>query len=262
MPTADQTSIADTVQDKAARLLSLHRRPEILTLINCWDVISARTAAGLTGAQAIATASHAIAASYGYQDGEQISRDEMLAVVARITRSVELPVTADLEAGYGDVGETIRRAIGVGVVGANLEDHLRPIEESVAMVETALAAGAAEGVPIVINARTDAFLLAPERAADQSLADAIERGRAYQQAGAQCVFVPGVLSTELIGELVGALGRQQVSIMNAPGGPTTAELAELGVARVSIGPFGQALATARYAEIGSRLLAGGGLPAA
>ena len=249
-----------TTADRAAELLRLHQATEILSLVNCWDVISATTVADVPGTRAIATASHAISASHGYPDGEQISVDEMLTAVGRIAAAVDLPVTADLEAGYGDPAETVRRAIGLGVVGANLEDQLRPIDEGVAMVTAALKAAESEGVEFVLNARTDAFLLAPDRPAEQSVADAIERGKAYQQAGAQCVFVPGVLSLDVIGELVAALGPQQVSIMNLPGGPTNRQLQDLGVARVSIGPAGQLLSLAGYADLARRLNAGGALP--
>jgi 2-methylisocitrate lyase-like PEP mutase family enzyme len=248
------------IAQQAIDLRALHRAPEILTLINCWDVISAKAIADLPDTRAIATASHAIAASYGVDDGEQISRDEMLAVCGRIAAAVDLPVTADLEAGYRDPAETVRRAIGLGIVGANLEDQLRPLPEAAAAIEEAAAAASVEGVEFVINARTDAFLLAPDRPVEESLADAIERGKAFQAAGAACIFVPGVLSLEAIGQLVAALGPQQVSIMNVPGGPEVEQLEELGVARVSIGPFGQLIAIGRYAEAAKSIMAGGSVP--
>lgn len=254
-------TVPTNVADRAETLLRLHEATEILTLVNCWDVSSARAAAAMPGATAIATASHAIADSYGYQDGEQISRDEMLAVCARIAAAVDLPLTADLEAGYSDAGETVRRAIGVGIVGANLEDQLKPLDESLAAVTGARKAAEAEGVRFVINARTDAYLKAPDRSAEDSFADAVERGRAYLDAGADCVFVPGVLALDVIGRLVDSLGQRKISIMNMPGGPTVAELQALGVARVSIGPFGQLIAIRSYAQAGAALLAGGGLPA-
>ncbi len=145
----------------AADLLALHRAPALLTLVNVWDVVSARAVAGVEGTRALATASHSIAASRGYEDGERIPVAEMLEEVRRIVAATDLPVTADLEGGYGDAPETVRRAIGVGVVGANIEDQLRPTAQAAAQVEAVLAAAAAEGVPdFVLNARTDAFLLA------------------------------------------------------------------------------------------------------
>jgi 2-methylisocitrate lyase-like PEP mutase family enzyme len=115
-----------TNSDKATLLKRLHADPALLVLVNVWDVASARVVAGLPGCTAIATASHSIAAAAGYEDGEQIPREEMLATVGRIAAAVDLPVTADLEAGYGDPGGTVRRAIALGVVGANLEDRMRP----------------------------------------------------------------------------------------------------------------------------------------
>ncbi|MGZ4501086.1 MAG: isocitrate lyase/phosphoenolpyruvate mutase family protein, partial [Nocardioidaceae bacterium] len=116
----------DTV-DRASALMRLHRDPELLTLVNVWDAASAKVVAGVPGTRALATASHSIAASYGYPDGEQIPVGLMLEAVGRIVAATELPVTADLEAGYGDPGETVRRAIGLGVVGCNLEDQMKPV---------------------------------------------------------------------------------------------------------------------------------------
>ena len=182
-----------TPSAKAARLLQLHLDPELLVLVNVWDVISARVVAGLPGCTALATASHSIAASQGYPDGEQIPLEEMIAAVGRIAAAVDLPVSADLEAGYGNAGETVRRAIGAGAVGGNIEDQMRPLEDAVAAVSAAVKAGEAEGVPFVLNARTDAFMLAAGRDPASVLEDAIERGRAFLEAGASCVFVPGRL---------------------------------------------------------------------
>ena len=108
--------------DKAATLLALHRAPEILVLANVWDVVSAQVIATTAGAKALATASHSIASTFGYEDGENIPFELHLDMVARIVRAVDLPVTMDFEAGYGDAGDTARRAIEVGVVDANLED--------------------------------------------------------------------------------------------------------------------------------------------
>ncbi|MDQ1715270.1 MAG: hypothetical protein QOC60_1215, partial [Frankiaceae bacterium] len=135
------------VQADAAALLQLHREPQLLTVVNVWDVITAKVVTGIPGTKALATASHAIAASRGYEDGENIPVAEMLDEVARIVAATHLPVTADLEAGYGDVGDTIRRAIAVGVSGANIEDQMRPLAEAAAHVEAVLKAAAAEGVP-------------------------------------------------------------------------------------------------------------------
>ncbi len=247
--------------DKAAELRRLHTDPELLVLVNVWDVASAKVVAGLPGCRAVATASHSVAASFGYPDGEQISVELMIEAVGRIAAAVPLPVTADLEAGYGDIGETVRKAIGVGVVGANIEDEMRPLDEAVAGVRAAVRAGEAEGVPFVLNARTDAYLLGSGRDPAELLADAIERGRAFLDAGADCVFVPGKLEADTVRQLVDGIGQQRVSILALPGTPEPRELAELGVARVSFGPWSQRVAMTSLADVGTELLAGAGLPA-
>jgi 2-methylisocitrate lyase-like PEP mutase family enzyme len=259
MTSAD--NLAGNLADKAAELRRLHTGPELLVLVNVWDVASAKVVAGLPGCRAVATASHSIAASFGYPDGEVIPASLMIEAVGRIAAAVALPVTADLEAGYGDVGETIRRAIGVGVVGANIEDELRPLDEAVAGVRAAVRAGEAEGVPFVLNARTDAYLLAGDRDPSDLLADAIERGRAFLEAGADCVFVPGQLDADTVRRLVEGIGERKVSILGLPGTPEPRELAKLGVARVSFGPWPQRVALTALADVGADLLAGGGLPA-
>ena len=182
-----------TLSDKAATFLKLHTDPELLVLVNVWDAVSAKVVADSPGCRALATASHSIAASHGYPDGEKIPLDLMIDAIGRIVAAVDLPVSADLESGYGDVADTVRRAIGVGAVGANLEDAMRPLGESVAAVSAAVKAGEAEGIRFVLNARTDAFLKAGDRDPEAVLVDAIERGRAFLDAGAACVFVPGRL---------------------------------------------------------------------
>ena len=165
--------------------------------------------AGVEGILGVATASHSIAAAYGYEDGENIPVDLMIDAVARIVAATHLPVTADLEAGYGNAGETIRRAIGVGVVGANIEDQMKPLPEAVGVVEAVVAAGQAEGVEFVLNARTDAFIKAGDRPHAEVLADAIERGSAYLAAGAPVVFVPGGVSEDDIVAIVDSWFRAQ-----------------------------------------------------
>jgi 2-methylisocitrate lyase-like PEP mutase family enzyme len=250
-----------TTADKATRLLALHQAPEILTVVNVWDVVSARVVAGVEGTTALATASHSIAASLGYEDGERIPVDEMVDAVARIVRATELPVSADLEAGYGDPAETIRKAIGVGVVGANLEDRMRPLPEAVAAVEAAIGAARAEGVPdFVLNARTDAFLVAGERDPADVLADAVERGRAFLEAGAPVVFVPGRLDEAQVSTLVDALGPQRLTLICVPGSLSPQRMGELGVARVSFGPWSQRVALTALKHLVGRARQGHGLP--
>ncbi|WP_406830693.1 isocitrate lyase/phosphoenolpyruvate mutase family protein [Pedococcus sp. KACC 23699] len=246
--------------DKARELLRLHTDPELLLVVNVWDVITAKVVADTPGTKALATASHSIAASHGYPDGEQIPRDLMIEAVGRIAAAVDLPVTADLEGGYGDAGETVARAIDVGIVGANLEDQMKPLADSVRAVEAAVAAGERAGVPFVLNARTDAFVKAGDREPQDVLAEAIERGRAYLDAGAATFFVPGMLDEAAVTSLVEALGRQKVNLIGIPGSLPLARLQELGVARVSYGPWSQNVALTALARLAEDVYAGGGLP--
>ncbi|CAN5429765.1 isocitrate lyase/phosphoenolpyruvate mutase family protein [soil metagenome] len=250
-----------TPDEKSATLLDLHTDPELLVMVNVWDVISATVVAGLPGCRALATASHSIAASLGYPDGEHIPADEMIAAVGRISAAVDLPVSADLEAGYGDPGETIRKTIGVGIVGANLEDQMAPLGDAVAAVEAALSAAEAEGLPgFVLNARTDAFLKAGDRPLDEVIVDAIERGRAFVAAGAPTVFMPGKLDRATVERLVEGIGERKVNVIAVPGSLPLEELQQLGVARVSFGPWTQRLALTALADAGIAMLSGGSLP--
>jgi 2-methylisocitrate lyase-like PEP mutase family enzyme len=250
-----------TTAQRATDLLALHTAPALLKLVNVWDVASARVVASTSGTTALATASHAIASAYGYEDGEHIPLDLMLDAVGRIAADTDLPVTADLEAGYGDAAETCRRAIALGVVGANIEDQLRPVAEAAAAVEAVMSAASAEGVPdFVLNARTDAFLLAGDRDTAEVLADAITRGRAFLDAGAPVVFVPGLLTEEQVVALVQAFGPQRLTMLPAPGSPSLARLEELGVARVSYGPFPQRVALTALQEMVEDVHTGGGIP--
>jgi len=245
---------------KATTLLDLHTAPALLKVVNVWDVISATVVADVEGTTALATASHSIAASYGYPDGENIPVDLMIEAVGRIAAAVSLPVTADLEAGYGDPGETVRKAIGVGIVGANIEDQMKPLKESVAAVEAVVKAGEAEGIAFVLNARTDAFVFGRDRDPADVLADAIERGKAYLDAGAPVVFVPGKLDEPTVVALVEAFGPRKLTTIGAPGSLPLARQEELGVARVSYGPFSQQVALTALADLAIDVVAGGGLP--
>jgi 2-methylisocitrate lyase-like PEP mutase family enzyme len=245
--------------EKATRLQELHAAPELLLVVNVWDAITAKVVAETPGTQALATPSHGIAASRGYPDGEKIPRDEMIAEVALIVRTAgDLPVTADLEAGYGDPGGTIARAIDVGAVGANLEDQMKPLGEAVKAVEAAVAAAQKAGVDFVLNARTDAFLKTdPETA----LTEAITRGRAYLDAGASNFFVPGKLDENQVARLVGELGERKVNLIGIPGSIPLKRAQELGVSRVSYGPWSQNVALTALAKLAEDVYAGGGLPA-
>ena len=246
---------------RATSFLELHRAPELLTVVNVWDAISATVVAGTEGTQALATASHSIAATLGYADGENIPAEEMLDMVARIVRATDLPVSADLEGGYGDAAGTVRRAIGVGVVGANIEDQMKPLTEAAEQVEAIVKAAEAEGVPdFVLNARTDAFVKAGDRDPAAVLADAVERCRAFLDAGAPVVFVPGPLDEDMVGTLVEALGPQRLTTIGLPGTPPTTRLQELGVARVSYGPMTQRVALTALQDAVSAIQRGEGIP--
>jgi len=257
----DTTSQGSDTAARASELLALHRAPELLTVVNVWDVVSATVVAQVDGTRALATASHSIAASLGYEDGERIPRDLMLEAVGRIVRATGLPVTADLEAGYGDPADTVRRAIGLGVVGANIEDRMRPLAEAAAHVEEVMRAAEQEGVPdFVLNARTDAFIRGRDNDPADNLGAAIERGRAFLDAGAPVVFVPGVLTEDQVGALVDALGPHRLTLIGIPGNPPLARLQELGVARVSYGPLPQNVALTALQELVEDVHRGGGVP--
>ena len=247
---------------RARTLIDLHTAPDILTLTNVWDVVSATVVAGTPGVRALATASHSIAATFGYEDGENIPLDLHLDMVGRMVAAVDVPVTMDLEGGYGDAGEAVRRAIEVGVVGGNLEDQMKPLEDAVAAVEAALRAGRDAGIDFVLNARTDAFVRAGADA-DRSavLAEAVTRGRAYLDAGAPVVFVPGVVAREEVAALVDAFGPRRLTVISVPGRSLPArELQDLGVARVSTGPFTQRVALTALQDAVTGMVAGGTLP--
>ena len=234
----------------------------MLVLANAWDVVSARILEEC-GHPAIATSSAAVAFSRGYPDGQRIPRDEMLDVVGRIARAVRVPVTADLEAGYGttvkDMAETTKAAIEAGAIGMNLEDvtgddersHVAlplQVEKIRAIRETAKSIG----VPFVLNARTDIYLMpiGPEATRFERT---VERLRAYRDAGADCLFAPGVYDWETIAKLVKAV-EAPVNILANAACPPMAELEKIGVARVSAGSGIMRAAMAAVRWIGKEML--------
>ena len=230
------------LQTKAETLRALHVPGNPLLLLNAWDAASAVVIAR-AGAPAIASTSAGAANALGYADGQQLTREQMLVAVAPIAAVVDVPVTADMEAGYGDAPEaaaaTALGVLGVGAVGLNLEDTadagtepLLEIDQFVAKLAAIREATRAAGVEIVINARTDIFIGAVGDPATR-LARTIERGRAYLEAGADCIFVPAV-DAHLIGALVEGVGGP-VSVLAGAGTPSLTELADLGVARISVG---------------------------
>jgi len=214
-----------TQADRAAAFRAMHHEPPVLVLVNAWDVASAVLVASLPGCRALATTSAGCAAVLGYPDGERIPAAEMLELVGRIARAVELPVTADLEAGYGDPAGTARAAWEIGAVGLNLEDGDGKPDAHVERVRA--VRGAVPG--LVINARVDRFLLG-----DRDLDEALRRSALYLEAGADCIFVPGVVDAPTIGRLAEGIDGP-LNVLAGPVTPSVAELEELGVARVSVG---------------------------
>jgi 2-methylisocitrate lyase-like PEP mutase family enzyme len=226
---------------KAEQFLAMHQQGGLL-LPNAWDVSSARIFAE-ADFPAIATTSAGVAFACGYPDGQRISREEMLAVIARIVAAVQVPVTADVEAGYGDsprdVEATVRGVLDSGVVGINLEDDigqpntLYTQDAEVERIAAAREQAVRMGISLVINARTDVYLAqigAPETRLDETL----RRARAYQQAGADSIFVPGVVDPALIQVLVREIPAP-LNILVGPGAPSAPELFAMGVARLSVG---------------------------
>ena len=232
-----------TQAEKAKLFLSLHQGPRILVLPNAWDVASARIFED-AGFPAIATTSSGIANSLGYPDGQVIRRDEMLEVVARIVRAVSVPVTADMEAGYGttldDMAATARGVIEAGAVGLNLEDaigegsgELFEVSLQTEKIRAMIDAAKKMGVELVLNARADIYLEEigePSTRAERT----IERLNAYREAGAACLFAPGVQDASTIERLVRGV-RGPLNILGRAGTPPVRELEKLGVARVSVG---------------------------
>ncbi|WP_440710176.1 isocitrate lyase/PEP mutase family protein [Herbiconiux sp. YIM B11900] len=251
--------MSTSTNDRAQQLKSLHEAPEILRVVNVWDAISAKTVADLPETKAIATAGHSIAASYGYDDGG-MQLDVALAGAKTVVDATDLPVTADLDDGYADPAETIRRAIGFGIVGANVEDRLRPFDESVARVAAIMKAAEQEGVAFQLNARTDAIARGGDRPLDESIADAIARGKAFLDAGAPLVFVPGAVKREVVEQLVEGLGAGKLSVIGLPGALAAAEYEALGVARISYGPLTQRVALRALRDLATDLYGTGIIP--
>lgn len=251
--------------EKAALFRRLHaERP--LVLPNAWDAASA-AAMERAGARALGTTSAGICWVRGRADGESLSRDEMIREVSAIAGAVAIPVSADVESGYGagtldDVALTVRAVIDAGAVGINLEDSpgrdggpLLGVEEQAERLRAARSAAQDADADLVINARTDVYL-AQVGAADSRLDEAVQRGRAYLEAGADCVFVPGVVDGRTIGDLVRGIGGP-LNVMTGPGAPSIGELGALGVARASVGPAITLAALAATSRATTELLAFG-----
>jgi len=236
--------MSDIEKQKAQALAfrAMHHAPKVLLLPNVWDVASARIIEE-AGFGALATTSAGIAFTLGYPDGQKISREEMLARVARIVGAVKVPVTADVEAGYGsrpqDAAETARGVIEAGAVGMNLEDgtdqpaQLVELSLQLEKIRAVREVAMKSGVLLVLNARTDVYLEqigAPET----RYGETVRRLLAYRDAGADCVFAPGLRDPETISRLVRDV-QCPLNILAGPGFPSVPELEKLGVARVSLG---------------------------
>ncbi len=235
--------------DKAAAFAALHTPGDPLVLFNAWDAGSARAVAK-AGAKAIASGSHSVAEANGYSDGEQTPVDIVLANAARMAAAVDLPVTIDFERGYGEApaaaGERAARLLETGIVGVNIEDglhgegRLTDAADQAKRLE-AIAAARSGGVGLWVNARTDVFLVAPPEKHGDLIDAALDRAKAYADAGAHSLFAPGLVNLALIEQLCAA-SPLPVNIMAAKSGPAVSDCAAAGVARVSYGGYPWALA--------------------
>jgi 2-methylisocitrate lyase-like PEP mutase family enzyme len=259
--------VSDQIE-RGAAFLRMHGPGRLLVLPNVWDVASARLFAR-AGFPALATTSAGIAFVLGYPDGEHIPRAEMVAAVHRIAARVAVPVSADMEAGYGprpeDVAHTVRETIAAGAVGMNLEDAdpggagLFALDHQVDRVRAAREAAEATGVPFVLNARTDVFLSRVGDPADR-LAHAVRRLNAYRDAGAGSLFVPGVVDAPTIAALVREVSGP-LNVLAGPETPPVAELERLGVRRVSVGSGPTRAALGLVRRIAEQLHGGGAFDA-
>ena len=261
---------------KADLLRGLHRGEEALVLPNAWDGASAKIFEDC-GFSAIATTSAGVAWALGYPDGERLGLDETMEAVARIVGVVSVPVTADVEAGYGSTAEaaseTARAVIRAGAVGLNLEDAadaeppggassvegaisaLLDLDEQSQKIRAVVEAGREAGVPLVVNARTDVYWR-EVGAPDERFRETIRRAGAYLDAGADCVFVPGVRDPHTIAALVREIPGP-LNVLAGPGIPSVPELARMGVRRVSVGSGPARAAMGLVRRIGRELLQDG-----
>ena len=232
--------------EKAQHFHSLHVRGRPVVLFNIWDVGSAK-AVERAGAPALATGSWSVARANGYEDGERLPLDMAVENLARIARATDLPVSIDLESGYGrqpdEVSRTVERSIEAGAVGCNLEDSepgttsLRAIGEQVVRIQHARKAAEGMKIPYFINVRSDVFFVNTKPQAEEGarIADVLERAKAYAAAGADGLFVPGLADGASIRRLAEAVSLP-LNVMVSDKTPGLRELASLGVARVSYGP--------------------------
>lgn len=232
-------------QKKAQTLLALHTNGKLLILPNIWDPIGARILEA-KGYPAVATASAAVSSSLGYADGEKIKRSTLMDVLSRISGSVDVPVTADIESGYGEtlseLEETILQVIDSGVAGINIEDSLkeegalRSIEAQCERIAKVRKASGDQGIHLVINARVDTFLSDAFPTKQAKIEEAVKRAKAYSDAGADCIFPVGPGDSETLKELRSRITAPLNVIASRNAAPLTV-LQEIGINRVSFGPF-------------------------
>jgi 2-methylisocitrate lyase-like PEP mutase family enzyme len=253
--------------NQANTLKALHDAPEILRLVNVWDAVTTKVVAANPASKAIATAGHSIAASHGYADGQNIPFDLLVQALGRIVSATSLPVTADLDAGFGGdpedlakVRENVRRVVALGVVGLNVEDRMESLDKSKARMSALLLGAQDEGVDLVLNARTDAVLKPGNLSPDEADNEAITRGQAYLELGATCVFVPGVLDAQRTKTLVAGIGVRKMSVIGLPGSLSASEYEALGVARISYGPMTQNVALTSLKRLAESLYQEGVIP--
>ncbi len=230
----------DEQKQLAETFRNMHRGSELLLLPNAWDAMSARLFEA-AGFDAIATSSGGVAWALGFPDGGEAPWNEVVAATARITRAVRVPVTADIEGGYGETPDHLARnvvdIIRAGAVGINLEDGthaqepIRPVSDAVARIRAAREAATQEGVPLVINARIDLYL--KQIGDDETrFAETVHRSKAYLAAGADCIFPFGLIDLNVIADLVTTL-KAPINVVGRAGMPDVSQLQRLGVARVS-----------------------------
>lgn len=251
---------------KAGQLLSLHNNGKLLILPNVWNPIGARMLQA-KGYPAVATASAAIAESLGYSDGEQLKLDTMLDMVARIVRSVDIPVTADFEAGYSDniagLQENISRLLDTGAVGINFEDsfddstRLRPISEQVERIKAVREAADRKGIHLVINARADSFFAEGFASEEERIEDVVTRLNAYAQAGADCVYPVGRGDKQTL-QILRKRISAPINVLATAKTTSLKELQELGINRVSFGPYLFRSLLAKLSEMQDEILNMGG----
>ncbi|MCP2169077.1 isocitrate lyase/PEP mutase family protein [Goodfellowiella coeruleoviolacea] len=260
-PPAPTTAQHRALQDKALLFHSLHTSGQVLALPNAWDVASALLVQQ-AGASAVATTSAGVAWSLGAADGDHLDRDRALDLVARIASAVSVPVTADIERGFAatpdGVADTIRGVLAAGAVGVNLEDSVDVVDEQTGQatgrglraageqadrIAAARQAADAAGVRLFINARVDTYLLGVGETPELRFAETVDRAAAYLRAGANGIFVPGVVDPATVADLVKQVAAP-LNVLAGPGAPAVPDLAALGVARVSLG---SGIAEAAYA---------------